>query len=117
MEIEVFDPEKYPEEHSEHDIYMSCNIFGHQCPVFFVNEPLTETSEMRRITRHIPRAMLIRVVRRDNQTCQLCGTSLLESDIEIDHIIPFSKGGPTEEHNLRVLCTECNRKRLNEMEL
>ena len=55
--------------------------------------------------------MFLRVVRRDNQTCQICGRILKEDEIQIDHIIPFSKGGPTEESNLRVLCVDCNRKR------
>ena len=89
----------------------SCKIFGHICPVFFVNEPLTETVELRRVKRKISRTMFLRIVRRDNQTCQICGKNLKEDEIEIDHIIPFSEGGPTEENNLRVLCKDCNRSR------
>jgi hypothetical protein len=89
----------------------SCNIFGHDCPVFYSNEPLTETGRLRKITRTVPRSMFLRVVRRDNQTCQVCGRILKEDEIQIDHIIPFSEGGPTEESNLRVLCVDCNRKR------
>jgi hypothetical protein len=89
----------------------ACEIFGHICPVFFVSEPFTESSELRRISRKISRTMFLRVVRRDNQTCQICGRALKEDEIEIDHIIPFSKGGPTEESNLRVLCKGCNREK------
>jgi len=89
----------------------SCLIFGHNCPVFYVNEPFTETAEQRKIKRTISRKMFLRIVRRDNQTCQLCGKILKDSEIRIDHIIPFSKGGPTEESNLRVLCEDCNRKK------
>jgi hypothetical protein len=95
----------------------SCEIFGHICPVFLVNEPLTETVEMRRITRSIPREMFLRVVRRDNQTCQLCGKILKDSEIRIDHKIPYSKGGPTEEDNLRVLCEDCNRRKAANIDL
>jgi hypothetical protein len=36
---------------------------------------------------------------------------VLDADIHFDHIIPWSKGGPTEEHNIRLLCGGCNRKR------
>jgi len=86
-----------------------CSVFGHLCPVFFVNEPFTETGSSRRITRTIPRDVMMRVVRRDNNQCQLCGEVLRDSDIEFDHIIPFSKGGTTEEQNLRVTCLDCNR--------
>lgn len=89
----------------------SCDIFGHICPVFFVNEPLTETRELRRVNRGIPRKMFLRIVRRDNQTCQICGKNLKEEEIEVDHVIPFSEGGPTEEGNLRVLCKDCNRRK------
>ena len=89
----------------------SCEIFGHDCPVFSVNEPFTESNELRRIGRSIPRETFLRVVRRDNQTCQVCGRVLKDREIVIDHVIPFSKGGPTQEENLRVLCEDCNRKK------
>lgn len=106
--IKSFNPEDY---HEQVDYSQKCMLFGHYCPVFFVNEPFTETTEKRRITRDIPRAMLLRVIRRDNQTCQICGKNLMENEIAIDHIIPYSLGGPSEEPNLRVLCKDCNRKK------
>jgi len=105
-EIGSFNPEDYPE---KVDYEQKCMIFGHYCPVFFVNEPFTETKEKRRITKHVPRTMLLRIIRRDNQTCQICGRPLMENEIEIDHIIPYGLGGPTDESNLRVLCRACNR--------
>ncbi|OGF51365.1 MAG: hypothetical protein A2044_01735 [Candidatus Firestonebacteria bacterium GWA2_43_8] len=83
------------------------------CPVFFVNEPLTETSEARRVSRNISREVMLKVVRRDNSTCQICGQHLLDKEIEFDHIIPFSKGGSTEESNIRVTCLDCNRAKTN----
>jgi len=95
----------------------SCNVFGHICPVFFVNEPLTETEELRKVNRSISRKMFLRIVRRDNQTCQICGKNLKEEEIEIDHIIPFSEGGSTEESNLRVLCEDCNRRKRASVEM
>lgn len=95
----------------------SCDVFGHICPVFFVNEPFTETGELRKVKRNISRKMFLRIVRRDNQTCQICGKSLKEDEIEIDHVIPFSGGGPTEESNLRVLCEDCNRTKRTSVEM
>jgi len=87
--------------------------FGHICPVFFNGEPLTETKEVRPWpnSRHIPREVMLKVARRDGQMCQNCGKNVLDHEIEFDHIIPFSKGGPTTVDNLRVLCTDCNRKK------
>ena len=51
---------------------------------------------------------------RDNYTCCECGNSVhRESNLllEIDHIMPISKGGLTQEDNLRTLCWKCNRKK------
>ncbi|MGD0952621.1 MAG: HNH endonuclease [Methanotrichaceae archaeon] len=110
-EVRNFDPDEYPEEHKREDIEKSCTIFGHMCPIFFVNEPFTETTEMRRISRYIPRVTMLRVVRRDNYTCQICGKHLLDNEIEFDHKIPLSKGGSTEESNIRVTCLDCNREK------
>lgn len=89
----------------------SCRIFGHDCPVFYVAEPLTETKELRNISRTIPRPLQFRVLKRDNQICGSCSQPVLDPDIHFDHIIPWSKGGPTAEHNIRLLCEQCNRKR------
>lgn len=94
----------------------SCWIFGHDCPVFYVAEPLTETKELRRISRQIPRVTQFRVMKRENQICGSCGKSVKDEDIEFDHIIPWSKGGPSEESNIRLLCGSCNRKRGNSFE-
>jgi hypothetical protein len=110
-EVATFKPEDYPEELDPSDVEKKCSVFGHLCPVFFVNEPFSETREARRITRHIPRAVMMRVVRRDNNQCQLCSRVLRDDEIEFDHIIPFAKGGATEEHNLRVTCYDCNRSK------
>jgi len=94
----------------------SCRIFGHDCPVFYVNEPLTETRELRNISRTIPRIIQFKVLKRENQICRNCGKSVLDEDIHFDHIIPYSKGGATEDYNIRLLCSTCNRKRSNNFE-
>jgi hypothetical protein len=89
----------------------SCEIFGHLCPVFFTNELVTETKEMRRISRSIPRKIMLRVMRRDNYTCQICDRRLKDDEIELDHKIPFSEGGSTDENNLQLTCRDCNRRK------
>lgn len=95
----------------------SCVIFGHYCPVFIVNEPLTETSGLRSISKEISRTTFLRVVRRDNYTCQECGKHLTDDEIEIDHIIPRAAGGSSEESNVRTLCRKCNRKKRHTIKL
>ncbi len=116
-EVETFNIDEHPEKLSKFEIDASCSIYGHLCPVFFVNVPFTETSEMRRIGRHIPTKTMIRVARRDNNTCQICGKNLLDYEIEFDHIIPVSKGGNSEESNLRITCFDCNRSKSDNVDL
>ncbi|MGQ8871155.1 HNH endonuclease [Paenibacillus sp. TSA_86.1] len=94
----------------------SCRIFGHDCPVFYVSEPLTETKELRNVSRNIQRPVQFRVMKRDNQICRVCGQAVKDEDIEFDHIIPFSKGGSSDEHNIRLLCSTCNKKKSNNFE-
>ncbi len=90
---------------------LSCTVFGHICPVFFMAEPFTETKEDRRITRAIPRGVMLKVVRRDGQVCADCRTIVPDDQIEFDHVIPIARGGATTTDNLRILCRTCNRKK------
>jgi hypothetical protein len=109
--IEKFNPAEYPNDIPETFYEASCNVFGHICPVFFAAEASTETSAERRRGRYIPFATKMRVVRRDNYTCQHCGKHLRDDEVEFDHIIPISKGGSSEEHNVRLTCFDCNREK------
>ena len=60
-----------------------------------------------------------KILARDKFKCQHCGLSIAEEShllLEIDHIIPLSKGGMTSEDNLQVLCWKCNRRKGNKIE-
>ncbi len=116
-DIEEFKPDDYPEEIPEEIAEMECTAFGHICPVVFVAENLTETAEPRRRGRYISFQIKMRVVRRDNYTCQICGKHLLDDEVEFDHIIPLSKGGSSDEHNIRLTCFECNRNKSDQTEI
>ena len=51
---------------------------------------------------------------RDLYTCKICGISANDEKnllLEIDHIMPLSKGGITSENNLQTLCWRCNRSK------
>lgn len=55
---------------------------------------------------------------RDGFTCKICGASVEKEPhllLEIDHIIPLSKGGMTTEDNLQTLCWRCNRSKGSKM--
>lgn len=52
-----------------------------------------------------------RVLVRDDFKCVLCGASPATDPacrLHVDHVVPFSKGGPTVIENLRTLCANCN---------
>ena len=55
---------------------------------------------------------------RDDFTCKSCGNSTYKEPnllLEIDHILPVSKGGYTVEENLQTLCWKCNRAKSNKI--
>ncbi len=60
--------------------------------------------------RTIPPGLRWRVFSRDDLKCTVCGKDPkhYEITLEVDHIIPWSEGGPTEIDNLRTLCSKCN---------
>lgn len=65
----------------------------------------------RRSPRGIGWRLRYLVLRRDKFSCRACGASPAISAgviLNIDHIIPWSKGGTTEEGNLQALCEQCN---------
>ncbi|SJZ88872.1 HNH endonuclease [Enhydrobacter aerosaccus] len=79
------------------------------------------------IHRHKPRALAVdrrirtprtiswrlraTVLIRDNCLCRMCGASPAKDPavtLHVDHIKPWSKGGPTTLDNLQTLCSVCN---------
>lgn len=56
---------------------------------------------------------------RDDSTCQICGANRYRDNvkIEVDHIIPVSKGGTNDIYNLQTLCQRCNREKHNRTDL
>lgn len=51
------------------------------------------------------------VLKRDNFRCCACGSSPATSPglhLHVDHIVPWSAGGLTQEGNLQTLCERCN---------
>lgn len=50
------------------------------------------------------------VYTRDGGTCNCCGSS---SNLEYDHITPYSCGGSSSASNIQLLCMSCNRSKSN----
>ena len=49
-------------------------------------------------------------------TCRHCGRKFRKGDVDIDHIIPQSRGGDDSLDNLQCLCKHCNRSKGNRMD-
>lgn len=60
---------------------------------------------------NVPNELRRAVFERDNYTCQYCGRSCEEAELEIEHIIPVSKGGNNDIRNLATACRACNRSK------
>lgn len=59
-------------------------------------------------SRYISAELKERVLARDGYKCRDCQS---KKNLEIDHIIPVSKGGESIFENLQTLCRSCNRKK------
>lgn len=55
------------------------------------------------------------VLKRDNFTCQYCGAHGEGVVLEVDHIIPISKGGTSDMGNLITTCFDCNRGKSSDL--
>lgn len=53
------------------------------------------------------------IFKRDFFECQYCGAKPPNVVLEIDHIIPISKGGTNDDLNLATACFDCNRGKYN----
>ena len=64
--------------------------------------------EDRWASRRIPDSVKAAVIVRDGGRCRDCYSAV---NLQIDHIVPLSKGGSSEESNLQTLCRRCNRRK------
>ncbi|MDA2916652.1 HNH endonuclease [Nitrospinae bacterium AH_259_B05_G02_I21] len=70
----------------------------------FAREGLEKDKGKRR--ERIPEDVIFFVWRRDEGRCKECGSN---KNLELDHIIPISKGGSNTARNIQLLCEICNR--------
>ena len=60
----------------------------------------------------LPRARVrfsrFNIYARDDNTCQYCGRRFRRSDLNLDHVVPRSRGGSTSWENVVCSCVACN---------
>ena len=61
----------------------------------------------------IPGSLRYRVLKESGDRCALCGATKKERPLDVDHIIPRSRGGETSYENLQILCSLCNQEKGN----
>ncbi len=61
-----------------------------------------------RLPKRPVRFSRLNVYLRDQNTCQYCARIFSRSDLNLDHVIPVSKGGKTSWENVVCSCIECN---------
>ena len=53
------------------------------------------------------------IFERDQNTCQYCGGKFDRKDLNLDHVIPRDRGGPTTWENIVCSCIACNTQKAN----
>jgi 5-methylcytosine-specific restriction endonuclease McrA len=53
------------------------------------------------------------IFERDQNTCQYCGKVFDRKDLNLDHVVPRDRGGPTTWENIVCSCIPCNTRKSN----
>ena len=61
------------------------------------------------INQYLPNVAMRRFIRKRDGTCRFPGCARGASRCEPDHVIPYSRGGPTAPYNLASLCKHHHR--------
>lgn len=83
-----------------------------KCITKFFNDQLTKIISLPKEKRIFDKELRIYFANKGLK-CEICESSLNEDNINLDHRIPWSKGGKTEISNLGILCDDCNKKKSN----
>jgi len=73
--------------------------------------PISEMEDIPNVRKKLTAKQRHEIWRRDNFTCQYCGKTIKDLPLEVDHILPVSKGGTNAPSNLQTLCIDCNREK------
>lgn len=91
----------------ESDIFALIKRLNNKSGKFFNDREIWDS--LCRVERgKVSNKMRFSIYERDGYRCRRCGISNRYANLEIDHIIPISKGGKSTYDNLQTLCHRCN---------
>jgi len=64
-----------------------------------------------RVPRREVRFSRHNIFMRDGSSCQYCGERRARNELNLDHVIPRSRGGTTTWENIVCACLDCNRRK------
>jgi hypothetical protein len=85
------------------------------CQSTLVISPIIALRGMPKRNLHevVPSVTKAKLLRRDRHTCAYCAQVFKDKDLQVEHIIPQSKGGPYTWSNLVCACPSCNGHKSN----
>lgn len=95
------------------------NIDNLENLIFYLNDLIKFRKSIQGQRALMTSALREKIKSRDNFSCKKCSLSIRDEKnllLEIDHVIPLSKGGITSEDNLQTLCWRCNRTKGSKIE-
>ncbi|MCA9730576.1 HNH endonuclease [candidate division KSB1 bacterium] len=97
------------------DLYPYYIIIGKWQGKRYIYQYIGERPESEWEDKKISKTLRAQILTRDGRRCQMCGKTVTEDNIKlhVDHKIPRSWGGKTEESNLWALCSTCNEGKKN----
>ncbi len=66
--------------------------------------------------RDFPEYLKQRFWRQYNHVCQICNKKIQYQNVTLDHIVPWLKGGKTEESNAQLAHKACNQRKRDKIE-
>lgn len=74
---------------------------------------LPEVARVEMGSRTVAPGLRKAVIARDGMICTICTAPVSSKNLHLDHVRPWTKGGPTTLENLRVTCRRCNIRKSN----
>jgi len=92
-----------------------CNFIKHQDPHYREKASEIPPPPGRHnliVARQVTRTQRRRIIARDGGKCVNCGAT---DHLCVDHIVPVTRGGSSDDSNLQTLCWSCNTKKGNKL--